>query len=55
MAVERRPISQYSILRWVLLVIAVLLFLAAAFHVTLGGVDLVPLGLAFGFGAGIVP
>jgi hypothetical protein len=37
------------------LAIAVILFLLAAFHVTLGGVDLIPLGLAFGFGAGIVP
>ena len=55
MATTSRPIGQWSVLRWVLLVIAVILFILAAFGVSLGAVNLVDLGLAFGFGAGLVP
>lgn len=46
----------YTPVRWILVIIAILLFLLAAFHANpFGNVDLLPLGLAFGFGALLVP
>lgn len=47
--------TYYTPLRWILLVIAVLLFLLAAFHVTFSSIDVIALGLAFGFGSFLVP
>jgi hypothetical protein len=44
----------YSPIRWLLLIIAVLLFLLAAFSVA-APINLVDLGLAFFAGASLVP
>jgi len=51
-----RP-TYYTPIRWVVVIIAVLLFLLAAFHANPFGssVDIIPLGLAFGFGALLIP
>jgi uncharacterized membrane protein len=46
-----RPFTASS----VLVVIALVLFILAAFHVALGGVDLLPLGLAFWAASILVP
>lgn len=39
----------------VLLLLSVITFVLAAFHVHPGGLELVPLGLAFGFSSFLVP
>ena len=44
-----RTYSPWWIIRLILLILAVLCFLAAAFGLSVGGVMLLPLGLAFGF------
>jgi len=44
-----RTYSPWWIIRLILLILAVLCFLAAAFGLSVGGLMLVPLGLAFGF------
>lgn len=48
-------VTSLNPVRWLLLAIAVILFVLAAFGVSFGGVNLVDLGLAFGFGAFLVP
>lgn len=53
MAVVERTV--YTPIRWVLLAIAVILFVLAAFHVGFGSVDILPLGLAFFAAAFWVP
>lgn len=50
-----RPYVWTTPLRWLLLLIAVVLLLLAAFGVKFASVDLVDLGLAFGFGSFLVP
>jgi len=52
---QERVVVAWTPIRFILLIIAVLVLLLAAFHVSLGGVDLLPLGAAFGFGAFLVP
>jgi hypothetical protein len=57
MSTQPVVVRGYTPIRWILVIIAILLFLLAAFHANPFGasVDLIPLGLAFGFGALLVP
>ena len=49
-------VYRYAPARWGLLIVAVLIFLLAAFHANpIPSIDLIPLGLALGFGAFLVP
>jgi len=54
---QERVVVTWTPIRFIVLIIAVLLFLLSAFHANPfgGAVDLVALGLAFGFGAFLVP
>lgn len=46
---------QYVTVSRVLLFIAVIIFVLAAFGVAIGGISLIPIGLAFGFAAFMLP
>jgi len=52
---QERVVVAWTPIRFILLIGAVLLFLLAAFGVSLGGMNLVDLGLALGFGSFLVP
>jgi hypothetical protein len=48
MAVERRtPVTTVIGVRWLLALIALIIFVLGAFHIDLGGLDMTDLGLAF--------
>lgn len=52
---QQTNVVVWTPLRWILLVVAVILFILAAFGVQLGAVNLVDIGLALGFGSFLVP
>ena len=49
------PVQQYVWVSRALCFIAVLIFVLAAFGVSLGSIELIPLGLAFGFASFMLP
>lgn len=55
MATSTPHVVWYTPLKWILIALACVLFLLAAFGVSLGSVNLVDLGLALGFAAFLVP
>jgi hypothetical protein len=55
MATQTPRVVWYTPLKWILIAIAVVLFLLSAFGVSLGAVEMTDLGLAFGFAAFLVP
>jgi hypothetical protein len=55
MVATQQRVVVWTPLRWILLAIACILFILAAFGVNLGSVNIVDIGLALGFGSFLVP
>ena len=55
MSTPTRVVTTWTPIRWLLLAVAVILFVLAAFGVAFGAVSIVPLGLAFFAAAFWVP